>query len=169
MKYQRVLLLVVLLVAFCSFAFAGELISKEAVNYFNAAVKAQKLSNFLDAETNYQKALILAPNNAEYQKLILNNRGIMFLQMGDLEKADASFRAALQMDPNYQAAQINLGLMNEKLLSRCEALEYWAKLYDWEKTKPRDFVLSECPPVEKIETIPCPVEEKKVEEPKCPF
>ena len=143
MKYQRLLLLAVLLLAFCSFAFAGELISKEAVNYFNAGVKAQKGANFVEAEINYQKTLIVAPNDTNWQKFILNNRGVMYAQMGDLEKSDASFKAALQIDPNYKAAQLNLGLLNEKRMSRCESLEYWAKLYGWEKTKPRDFALSE--------------------------
>jgi len=143
MKYRRVLLLVVLLVAFCGLAFAGELISKEAVNYFNAGVKAQKGSNFAEADNNYQKALIVAPNDTSYQKYILNNRGCMYTQVGDLDKADAYFRAALEIDPNYKPAQLNLGLINEKRMSRCEALEYWAKLYGWEKTKPRDLTLSE--------------------------
>ena len=140
---RRTLWLAVLVVfVLCGFCFAGDMVAKEAVNYFNAGVKAQKGAIFVDADINYTKALLMDPNNMEFQKNILNNRGIMFAQLGDSEKAEAAFKAVLSIDPQNRAAKLNLGLINEKRLSRCEALEYWAKIYNFDKQKPRDFIIS---------------------------
>jgi len=141
--YKKILLLVILLLVFCSLSFAGELISKEAVTYYNAGVKAQKGANFVEADVNYSKALLLDPNNLTYQKCILNNRGIIFAQMGDLDQSEAAFKMALQIDPKYKPAKLNLGLINEKRRSRCESLEYWAKIFNFEKLKPKNFVIAD--------------------------
>jgi len=140
---KKMFLLVLLILFCCNFSYAGKLTSKEAVNYYNEGVKLQKDSNFAAADLNYQKALLLDPNNTNWQKLILNNRGLMFAKIGDLENAEVSFKAALRIDPNYKPAQLNLGLVIERRFSRCEALEYWAKLFNWESSKPKEFIMAE--------------------------
>jgi tetratricopeptide (TPR) repeat protein len=140
---RKALLLVVMLFVVCSFCYAGELVSSEAGKYFNAGVKAQKGGNLVEAEINYQKTVLLDPNNLDWQKHILNNRGIMFMQMGDVEKAEAAFRAAMQIDPGYKPAKLNLGLLIDKQRSRCESLEYWFKVFKMEKMIPKKFVMSD--------------------------
>jgi len=66
----------------------------------------------------------------------------MFAQMGELERSEAAFLAALQIDPKYKPAKLNLGLINEKRRTRCESLEYWSKIFNFEKLKPKNFVIS---------------------------
>lgn len=130
-----------------SLSYAGELVAKEAVNYYNEAVKAQKAANFAVADINYQKTLLLDPNNSKWKKFITNNYGVMYAQQGNLEKAEASFNEVLKIDPNYQPAKLNLGYIYEKRRSRLESLEYWLKVLniDLDQLKPKDFILEENP------------------------
>lgn len=137
------LLSFLIILFFFNFSYAGELVSQEAVNYYNEGVKAQKADNFSAADIAYQKALLLDPYNPKWNKFIINNRGIMYAQSGDLEKAEASFNEVLKIDPNYQPAQFNLGLIYEKRRSRLESLEYWAKVFELDKLKPQDFIIEE--------------------------
>ena len=143
MYWKRILLLPVFLLMCGKISFAGDLIAKEAGTYYNEGVKAQKAGNFDAAETAYQKTLILAPNDLDWIKFITNNRGVILAKGGDLPRAEMAFKAALEIDPNYKSACMNLGLVYEKLKNRLESLEYWAKAFEFEKLKPKDFVLQE--------------------------
>ena len=143
MVMRKMLLLVVVFLLCCSVSYAGDLTSKEAVNYYNDGVKAQKGGNLAEADINYQKALLLDPNNREWVKFIMNNRGVMFAQFGDLDRADEAFRIALQADPGYKAAQMNMGILSDKRRTRCESLEYWAKVFDLDKLIPKKFVMAD--------------------------
>ncbi len=123
-------------------ACAGELVAKEAVTYYNEGVKAQKGGNFSVADTYYQKTLILDPNNPNWQKFILNNRGIMYANHGDLKNAEIAFNQALKIDPNFATATLNLGLVYEMRRTRLESLEYWAKVFKLDELKPKDFIIA---------------------------
>ena len=111
MDLRRVFLLLMAVLFYFSLSYAGELVSKEAVNYYNEGVKAQKAANFAAAEISYQKTLLIDPNNTKWQKFILNNWAVMYAQQGDLEKAEAAFNEVLEMDPNYEPAKLILGFI----------------------------------------------------------
>lgn len=145
MVLKKYFFLVIMLLAFYNLTSAGELISKEAVNYYNEGVKAQKASNFDMAEIAYQKTLLLDPYNTNWQKFIINNRGVMYAKLGDLEKAEAAFNEALKIDPNYEPAKLNLGFIYEKRRSKLESIEYWLKILNinLEDAKPKGFVIEE--------------------------
>jgi len=143
MRYRGLLIMVTLFFVLCGVCFAAGLTAKEAVNYYNKGVEAQRNSNFAEADINYQKTLLVDPNNSMWQKFILNNRGVMYAQVGDPEKAEASFKAALGIDSKYKPAITNLTVIYEKRLNRCQYLEYIAKLNEWDKIKPAKLVMSE--------------------------
>ncbi|MDD5432033.1 MAG: tetratricopeptide repeat protein [Candidatus Omnitrophica bacterium] len=143
MSFRKVCFLVSLLVLCSKFCFAQELIPKEAADYYVKGVQEQKAGNFDAANMNYQKTLLMDPNNTKWNKFILNNRGVMFAQSGDLETAEKAFKEVLRMDPDYTPAKLNLGLIIDKRRSKCESLEYWAKVFNLEKRKPRELFVDE--------------------------
>ncbi len=57
------------------------------------------------ALVNFNKAIELAPENAEYY----DNRGISFARMGSFEEAIADFKKALQLEPHEVQRYHNLG------------------------------------------------------------
>lgn len=126
-------------------SFAGELISKEAVNYYNEGVKLQKASNFAMADSLYQKTLLVDPYNSKWQKFILNNRGAMEAQQGSIEEAEILFKRSLQVDPNYLPAKLNLGFIYEQRRSELESIKYWLNVLNinLDDIKPKGFVLGE--------------------------
>ncbi len=130
---------------FLGHAFAGELISKEADGYYNDALKLQQAANFNAAETLYQKILYIDPYNLKWQVFILNNRGVMSAQQGDILNAEILFNKALEIDAHYLPAQFNLGFIYEKRRTELESLKYWLKVLniDLDKAKPKGFVLGE--------------------------
>ena len=152
--HRKILYLAVLLFLICGTCLAGELTSGEAKTFFDQAVSLQKSSNFEEADINYQRVLLFDPYNVNYQKYILNNRGIMFASLGDMDQAEALFKAALSIDPNYKPAQLNLGYIYENRRSRLESLEYWLKVLNIniDEMKPKAFV---------IETGKCAASSKK--------
>ena len=126
-------------------AFAGELVSKEAVNYYKEGVKLQKASNFAMADSFYQKTLLVDPYDPKWQKFILNNRGAMKAQQGSLDEAEMFFKRALQVDQNYLPAMLNLGFIYEQRRSELESIKYWLKVLNinLDDIKPKGFVLGE--------------------------
>jgi tetratricopeptide (TPR) repeat protein len=128
-------------------SFAGELVSKEAVNYYNEGVKLQKASNFAMADSMYQKTLLVDPYNTKWQKFILNNRGVMKAQQGSIEEGEVFFERSLQVDPNYLPARLNLGFIYEQRRSELESIKYWLKVLNinLDDIKPKGFVLGETP------------------------
>jgi tetratricopeptide (TPR) repeat protein len=150
MKLKAGLTLLILFLVCGNISFAGKLISQEAVNYFNEGVRAQKTYNFFAANVSFQKALLVDPNNPKWHKAILNNQGIMCVQEEDFEKAEAFFSKALEIDPDYKLAQLNLGKVYDKTKSRLEALEYWAKVFKIDKLKPKDFAIEDEQVIEEV-------------------
>ena len=145
MSLRKIVVLFVMIVCCFSAAYAGDLIAPEAVNYFNAGVKAQKGKNFVEAEGNYNKVFIVDPNSIKWQVLIANNRGVMLAEAGDLESAEAQFYYALKLRPDFKPAKLNIGFINEKRRTELESIKYWLKVLniDLEKAKPKGFVLGE--------------------------
>ena len=128
----------IILLIFSQFAFAENLLSEEAVTYFNEGVKAQNKGDFDRAYTAYQKALLLNPG---YQKIIFNNLGVMFVFQGDLEKAKAGFQEVLSFNPDYKPALFNLGLLHYMRGDQSEALQYWLKYFDIGELGFRSFMM----------------------------
>lgn len=143
MSRNIVILFFVLL--FSGNAFAGELISKEAVNYYNEGVKLQKASNFAMADSLYQKTLLVDPYNSKWQKFILNNRGAMKAQQGSMDEAEILFNKSLEIDKDYLPAKLNLGFIYEQRRSELESIKYWLSVLNinLDDIKPKGFVLGE--------------------------
>ena len=115
--------------------------SKEAVTYFNEAVKAQKSRDYGTAHASYQKALLLFPSDMDYRKLIVNNLGIIFAEQGNFSTAESAFMEALRIDPDFEPAQFNLGLLYDMQPDKMKAMNYWMKVI--ELRKPKQFVIGE--------------------------
>jgi tetratricopeptide (TPR) repeat protein len=130
---------------FAGNSFAGEVISKEAVNYYQEGLKLQKASNFAMADSFYQKTLLVDPYNSKWQKFILNNRGAMKAQQGSMDEAEILFKRSLQVDPAYLPAQLNLGFIYEQRRSELESIKYWLSVLNinLDDVKPKGFVLGE--------------------------
>jgi len=145
MGLRRGFFFLIVLLFYFSLAYAGELASQEAVNYYNEGVKAQKAANFAAADSAYQRVLLLDPYNPKWQKFILNNRAVIYAQQGDLEKAEAAFNDVLVMDPNYQPAKLNLGFIYEQRRSELESIKYWLGVLkiNLDEVKPKGFVIEE--------------------------
>jgi len=139
MVFRNIVFLFLALVVFGNFSYAGELASKEAMNYYNEGIQAQKSGNFEAAIIAYQKALLLGVGDIKYQKFIINNIGVIHANNGDLENAEAAFEEALSIDPNYETAVFNLGLIYDKEPDKIKAMQYWLKVL--EKFKPKDFIV----------------------------
>ena len=126
-------------------SYAGEIMSKEAVNYYNEGVKLQKASNFTAADSFYQKTLLVDPYDSKWQKFILNNRGAMKAQQGSMDEAEILFNRSLEIDPAYLPAKLNLGFIYEKRRSELESIKYWLSVLkiNLDDVKPKGFVLGE--------------------------
>jgi tetratricopeptide (TPR) repeat protein len=145
MDFKRIYFSLILIVAFFSVSYAFDLIGREIVNYFNEGVRAQKAVNFDAAHTAYTKALLLAPENPTYAKLVYNNLGVLLIQQNDILKAETNLKKALKLDPGYKTAQFNLWLLYEIKGDRAEALGCWAKAFDLDETKPQEFLIKDGP------------------------
>jgi tetratricopeptide (TPR) repeat protein len=144
MRLQKGFLFFLLLLLCYSFSYAGELAINEAVNYFNAGLKAQKDKNYTEAELNYRKTLLLDTSSIKWPLLIANNRGVMCMENGDLDGAEQYFLEALQIDPGFRPAQINYGFVLDKRDNELKSIKYWMDVLhvDLQKLKPKDLVLA---------------------------
>ncbi|MCU0666980.1 MAG: tetratricopeptide repeat protein [Candidatus Omnitrophica bacterium] len=145
MKKIAFLLCAVVLLAWSSSQAASEMARKEAINYYNAGVRAQKDGNLQEMKASYTKIFILDPENKELKKLVLHNYGVLYMKSGNYAKAEENFLDVLKMDPNFEAAKKNLGLIYDKTRSKLEALEYWLKFFniDVNKMKPQNPIMAD--------------------------
>jgi len=145
MLKKQVVFFILAFLFFYSLCYAENMFSDQAADYYKEGVKAQKASNYAMADENYQKTLLLDPYNNDWKKFIVNNRGVMFAKMGDMMNAERMFNEALKIDPDYELAKLNLGLIVEGRLTRLEYLEYWMKMLniDIEKLKPKSYGIQE--------------------------
>ncbi len=134
-----------ILVTGYSLASASELVMREAVNYYNEGVAAQMIRHFPEAYTAYEKALLIGPYGGFLKKYLHNNLGGIFYEIGDMEKAEYNFVEALKVDPKYEHARLNLGLVFDKTKDRVSSLEFWTDVFSLETLKPKDFVVKNVP------------------------
>ena len=62
-------------------------------------------------------------------KIILNNAGIGYARKGQWEEAEKAFKGALSLEPNYNPAKLNLGLVYDNLKTKKEATVYWLSVF----------------------------------------
>lgn len=74
-------------------------LSNKEVSYYLMAGKKTEVINKL------QKAIENDPKN----KVLYYNSGILYTQSKELDKAEAMYKKALEIDPNYYEANLNLG------------------------------------------------------------
>ena len=142
--HTRKLLFILCVISFSYMpANAEEGVANEAPNYFSAAVEAQKGKRYGDAEAFYKKTVLVNPMDKRWPVLIANNRGVMFMEIGDFDTAEQLFREVLTIDPNFKPAQINLGFIIERRSSELESMKYWMKVLniDLEKLKPKELIV----------------------------
>ena len=146
MKKSIFLSIVVLASAFIFIrVYAGDIVAGEAKVYFLEGVQAQKNDNLEKAVADYTKARLVSKEDIEYQKYIINNMGAMYLRQGDVARAEAAFVEALTIDPDYEPAKLNLGIINEMRMSELDSLKYWIKVLDidLDEIKPKGPILED--------------------------
>ncbi len=109
-------------------SYAGGITQQEALNRYNQGVQAQRSGDLDKAATAYQKALALAEGSRkDISKAIFNNFGVIYMNNGNWEMAAQAFNEALLLDPEYKAANFNLGILYAKIGNAKKALEYWGR------------------------------------------
>lgn len=77
------------------------------------------------AITAYNKALALAPNNAD----VLTDLGVMYRRVGNFQQAVASFDRAIQANDKHETARFNKGIvLLYDLKDQAGAIEAWQGL-----------------------------------------
>ena len=109
---SRLAMALLFICLFCNSANASELLIQEALNYYNAGVKAQEWDDFAGAEINYQKAVLI---DRRLEKFVFNNFGVMFAKRGLFQEAELAFSQALSIEPDYKTAISNIFLLYQKL------------------------------------------------------
>ena len=97
----------------------------EITNQLAKASKLVKTNNFEEAIPIYQQVASKANISS-----VFNNLGLLYAATNDKENAKANYAKSVQLDPTEQAAQYNLGLLEESLGNLNEALERFNKAPD---------------------------------------
>lgn len=84
---------------------------------------AHRHEHYIEADKLYRRALDCAPNAPE----VWNNFGSVNYKAGRLVAADSAFVRALELDPGYLPAWLNLCVMALDNGDRLQALEYLQK------------------------------------------
>ena len=142
---NRTLIIFFLISSFCYLAYGSELLSEEAIGYYNDGVKAQKSGDFYNADINYQKSILL---DVDCKKFVFNNYGVMYAEKEDMQRAETAFKEALAIDPDYNAVILNLSLLYLKISKISKdrgdvrkALDYLEKaFYNYPK---KSFIIEE--------------------------
>ncbi|MDD5069952.1 MAG: hypothetical protein PHV17_04420 [Candidatus Omnitrophica bacterium] len=141
MRVYSSLMLFLILMTFSSVTYPAGVASEHAIVYYNEGVKAQQHGNIEEAMVSYKKAILVAPDDKDLYKAVVNNSGVIYLRQGEADAAEQSFIQALQIDPHYQPALWNLGLLYDAKGDRLKSLEYWASALGLESMKPKTFVI----------------------------
>ena len=78
---------------------------------FELAVQEHQNNNLQDAQNYYQKVLELDPNHS----LTLSNLGVIFLGLGEHQKAKDCYKKVIELNPNFVNAHNNLGNILKEL------------------------------------------------------
>jgi len=95
----------------------------QAVQYRQAGLEKQRVGNFAEAMSLYQKAIIVDPGYA----VAYNDLGVIYEAMGFPERAEESYLKSLKIDPAYLSVYTNLALFYEKQHDLEKAVFYWGK------------------------------------------
>ncbi len=119
--------LILLLVPFS--AYANELLFPEAVQRYNNGLKKQQDGRYDDAVSEYSTGLMLMGDKAElFEKFVLNNYAVMAVQRGEYDAAEKLLKKAIEIDPDYNIAITNLGLVYMKKGDAAKAVKTWSKI-----------------------------------------
>lgn len=94
-------------------------------SFINMGIISIKQRNFLEAESYFQQARNLRPDNAE----IYNYLGIVYRQQGRFSDADNAYRKALELDKNMAKIYLNLAILNDLYLANYTEAERNYKKY----------------------------------------
>jgi len=120
---MRFTLLVLFFLGVCPLAYTAELMSLQAIEYYNEAIEAQQKGDLEQAKTLYQKAIYINPQF----KQAYNNLGSVYFQLGDYQKAEEFYRKALSIDDKYEIAWKNLAFLYASRKDFDKFFEYWKK------------------------------------------
>ncbi|MDJ0659765.1 MAG: tetratricopeptide repeat protein [Crocosphaera sp.] len=101
---------------------AIELNGKDISALFRRGNFHARSGNFFQALDDYTKAIQLKPDES-----LLYNRGVVFYQQNDIERAGEDFRQALAMNPKHIPSLINMGLILYELHQIQAAIECFKK------------------------------------------
>jgi|GEM_PF-7098322 len=124
---KKIIILAAALFFSCTLGHAEEMMS-EALTHYIEALQAQRDGKFEKAIDLYKKAALIDGENSRWTKFVANNIGVIYMEQGKLDEAEASIERALKIDPDYTAAKMNLGLIYSKRGDKCKATEYWLKI-----------------------------------------
>ena len=91
---------------------------------FDLAVQNHKKNNFKVAENLYKKVLKTNPNHVDAH----NNLGIIFKELGELQKAVDCYQKVIQIQPEDDYAHYNLGLVFKELGELQKAINCFQKV-----------------------------------------
>ncbi len=91
-----------------SLARLGEAIPKAARKEYERGAKASRQGNPQKAIEHFQRALALHPRYVQ----ALNDLGVQYLRLNDLDRARALFQKALEADPQAPHPHVNLGFLH---------------------------------------------------------
>ncbi|MEZ5307590.1 MAG: tetratricopeptide repeat protein [Pyrinomonadaceae bacterium] len=94
-------------------------------------VYLQKGTNFEEAARFIERAVDIDPRNPEY----LENLGLAYFKLGDLEKAEKTLRKAIRIDVGSAEAHETLGDVLAKKGQKSEARVYWSKAKNFVTSK----------------------------------
>ena len=131
---KKSLLLCVVLGLVPATVLAGEMMALEGVKSFNQAVQEQKAGKYAQASSDYQQALLIMGESKKtelFRKYVLQNLGVIAVKQGDMTGAEAMFRQALEIDPNYKDALYNLGVLYNHQGDAVKAMQVWTQMMDF--------------------------------------
>jgi tetratricopeptide (TPR) repeat protein len=98
--------------------------AQSTADIFNRAAAALASGDYSAAESGFLEVLKTSPNHVA----TLENLGLVYSRTKELDKAIAMYHRALEIDPDNQGVQLNLGLAYMKKASYAEALPIFQSL-----------------------------------------
>ncbi len=103
---------------------AVEMIPDNAEVHFLAGCEFARRNDLKQAQAEFERALELQPNRRITQKAH-DNLGLVYVQLGKFDEAEAQYLEAIRADPNSARLYNNLGLIAARRNKLGEAVEYF--------------------------------------------
>lgn len=106
--------------------------------HFNNGIKYEHLSDYVNAEKEYQ----LADESYPYSAPLINNLAYMQFQLGKYESADSNYHRAINIKPDYAPSYNNLALLLEMKGNLDSAITLYSraiKRYDSTSIRPDEL------------------------------